>query len=84
MGRQMEMIKSSKSETSIEELNKANKGHNNKVFKRNKKVNRNDLLNLPSSDSENIRKIENLHVESSFEKDKASDEDSQDNHEVPF
>ena len=42
------------------------------------------MLNLPSSDSENIRKMENLHVESSFEKDKASDEDGQDSLDVPF
>ena len=52
MRRPNEMMESSESETSIEEPKP--KTQNKKAFKRNKKVNRNDMLNLPSSDSENI------------------------------
>ena len=52
MRRTNEMMESSESETSIEEPKPKNV--NKKAFKRNKKVNRNDMLNLPSSDSENI------------------------------
>ena len=52
MRRPNEMMESSESETSIEEPKP--KTQNKKAFKRNKKVIRNDMLNLPSSDSENI------------------------------